>query len=140
MYMYMYVYIYIYIGASSAWSSTSASALRKHNSARRRECARIMLPQCPEYGFVFWGGDSIMREYRGSRVLLLNPRYVLGLQCSMIQTYIYIYIYVYYIMNDSSTNKQGTFLGFLRTGVRGKYQIQHGDIYYYYYYYHYYDC
>ena len=30
-------------------------------------------PQCPKYGFIFWGRDSIMREYHLSRVPLQNP-------------------------------------------------------------------
>ena len=30
-------------------------------------------PQCAKSGFIFWGWDSIMREYRRSRVPLLNP-------------------------------------------------------------------
>ena len=33
-------------------------------------------PQCPKYGSISWGGDSTMREYRLSRVLLLNPTYI----------------------------------------------------------------
>ena len=35
----------------------------------------IIYESCsPKYGFIFWGGDGIMREYRRSRVPLLNPR------------------------------------------------------------------
>ena len=30
-------------------------------------------PQCPKYGFIFWGGDSIMPEYCHLRVPLLVP-------------------------------------------------------------------
>ena len=55
--------------------------LRKHNGMRKREYARIMRAECPKYGFIFWGGDSIMREYRRSRVPLLNPRYTESAEC-----------------------------------------------------------
>ena len=60
-------YIYIY-RERERWS--------ENTTVRAKESARAYCyPSCPNYGFIFWGGDSIMREYRRSRVPLLNPRW-----------------------------------------------------------------
>ena len=72
------IYIYIYTYNIIHYIFIAADAVRKHNSTRKREYARIML-HIPR------GGDSIMREYRRSRAPLRNPMWI----------YIYIYIYTY---------------------------------------------
>ena len=63
--------VYCSTSATNTFAKTTFGS--PQNSARKREYARIMHAQCRKYSVIFWGGDSIMREYRRSRVPLLNP-------------------------------------------------------------------